>query len=108
VKAVKFGDKISLFFTKVLDETKFEFLEEDTVVEIVNRDYWEEKANKKMLKLVDSVISHLDDLKEDYNLNYNKNYIGIKKNGVTKNFVNFKEKKFCNYTYETGEVGRVR
>jgi hypothetical protein len=104
VKAIKFGDKISLFFTKVLDETKFELLEEDTVVEIMNRDYWVEKANKKMLKLVDPVISHLDDLKEDYNLNYNKNYIGVKKNGVAKSFVNFKSKKFSNKTYKTGEV----
>ncbi|WP_145990355.1 hypothetical protein [Psychroflexus sp. MES1-P1E] len=69
-----------------MDKTKFELLEEDTVVEIVNRDYWEEKANKKMLKIVDTVISHLDDLKEDYNLNHNKNYIGIKKKWCSQEF----------------------
>jgi hypothetical protein len=93
VKAVKFGDKISLFFTKVLDETKFELLVEDIVVETVNREYWEEKANKKMLKLVDTIISHLDEVKDEYNLKYNKHYIGIEKNGMANNFVNFKPRK---------------
>ena len=93
VKAVKFGDKISLFFTKVLDETKFELLEEDIVTETVNREYWEEKANKKMIKLVDTIISHLDEVKDDYNLKYNKHYIGIEKNGMANNFVNFKPRK---------------
>jgi hypothetical protein len=93
VKAVKFGDKISLFFTKVLDETKFELLVEDIVVETVNTEYWEEKANKKMLKLVDTIISHLDEVKDEYNLKYNKHYIGIEKNGMANNFVNFKPRK---------------
>jgi len=93
VKAVKFGDKISLFFTKVLDETKFELLEEDIVTETVNREYWEDRANKKMIKLVDTIISHLDDVKDDYNLKYNKHYIGIEKNGMANNFVNFKPRK---------------
>lgn len=93
VKAVKFEDKISLFFTKVLDETKFELLEEDIVTESVNREYWEEKSNKKMIKLVDTIISQLDEVKDDYNLKYNKHYIGIEKNGMANNFVNFKPRK---------------
>lgn len=93
VKAVKFDDKISLFFTKVLDKTKFELLEEDIVSETVNREYWEEKANKTMIKLVDTIISHLDEVKDDYNLKYNKHYIGLEKNGSANNFVNFKPRK---------------
>lgn len=93
VKAVKFEDKISLFFTKVLDETKFELLEEDIVTESVNREYWEDKSNKKMIKLVDTIISQLDEVKDDYNLKYNKHYIGIEKNGMANNFVNFKPRK---------------
>lgn len=93
VKALQFGDNISLFFTKVLDETKFELLEEDTITETVNRQYWEEKANKNMLKLVDEIIDHLDVVKEEYNLKYNKHYIGLEKNGSANNFVNFKPRK---------------
>jgi len=108
VKAVKFGDKISLFFTKVLDETKFELLVEDIVVETVNREYWEEKANKKMLKLVDTIISHLDEVKDEYNLKYNKHYIGIEKNGMANNFVNFKPRKNSVIVHiKIGEVRRV-
>jgi len=93
VKALKFNDNISLFFTKVLDETKFELLEEDTVTEPVNRQYWEDKANKNMLKLVDEVIDHLDGVKNEYKLKYNKHYIGLEKNGSANNFVNFKPRK---------------
>jgi predicted DNA binding CopG/RHH family protein len=93
VKALQFGDNISLFFTKVLDETKFELLEEDTITETVNRQYWEEKANKNMLKLVDEIIDHLDVVREEYNLKYNKHYIGLEKNGSANNFVNFKPRK---------------
>lgn len=37
VKAVIVEDKISLFFTKVLDETKFDLLDEDSVVEPTDR-----------------------------------------------------------------------
>ena len=93
VKALKFEDKISLFFTKVLDRTKFELLEEDIVSEPVNREYWEDKANKKMLKLVDKVIDNLEEVKTDYKLKYNKHYIGIEKNGTANNFINFKPRK---------------
>ena len=47
VKAVKIGDTISLFFTKVLDENKFDLHEEDTASEPTDRTYWEKKENKE-------------------------------------------------------------
>lgn len=93
VKAVKIEDKISLFFTKVLDETKFELLEEDTIAEPTDRGYWEKKASKSSLKLMEKIMSQLGDLISEYKPKYNKHYIGIQKNDMANNFIYFTPRK---------------
>lgn len=93
VKVLKIGDTISLFFTKVLDELRLELNEEDLEKEIVNRDYWEKKATKKSLKLADNILADLEDICSDYKLKYNKYYIGIEKNGMANNFIQFVPRK---------------
>lgn len=89
VKALKIDDSISLFFTKVLDEITFDLLEEDSVVEPTDRKYWEKKASKESLKLTDKILEGLVEIKDEYNLKYNKHYIGIEKNNVANNFITF-------------------
>lgn len=95
VKAIKVGDNVSLFFTKVLDENKFELDEDDIVSEPKDRTYWENKASVNSLKLVDKIMSTLGDVVSEYELKYNKHYIGIanKNNGMANNFINFKARK---------------
>lgn len=93
VKAVIVEDKISLFFTKVLDETKFDLLDEDSVVEPTDRSYWESTASKVSLKLTDKIINGLGDITSEYKLKYNKHYIGIEKGGVANNFISFIPRK---------------
>ena len=93
VKAIKVEDKISLFFTKVLDEVKFELLDEDTNSEPTNREYWEKKATKLTLKLTDSILKKLGELTGDYNLKYNKHYIGLEQNSIANNFISFVPRK---------------
>ena len=93
VKAVKIEENISLFFTKVLDETKFELLEEDIISEPSNRSYWEKKASIKSLKLTDKIYNMLGDLTSDFNLKYNKYYIGLEKNNIANNFISFVPRK---------------
>lgn len=89
VKAVKIGDNISLFFTKVLDENKFDLHEEDSASEPTDRTYWEKKATKESLLLTDKIMKALSDLTNEYSLKYNKHYIGLAKNNVANNFINF-------------------
>lgn len=89
VKAVKIGDMISLFFTKVLDENKFDLHEEDTASEPTDRNYWEKKATKQSLQLTDKIMNALSELTEEYSLKYNKHYIGLAKNNIANNFINF-------------------
>lgn len=93
VKAVKIEEKISLIFTKVLDETKFELHEEDVLIESADKDYWEKKATKESLKLTENIMTALGEVTEGYSLKYNKHYIGLSKNNVTNNFIAFIPRK---------------
>ena len=93
VKAVKFGDNISLFFTKVLDEVKFDLLDEDTVAEPTDKVYWEKKASVKSVKLTQEVFSKLGEVTDEYNLKYNKHYIGLEINNIANNFISFVPRK---------------
>ncbi|SNR33880.1 hypothetical protein [Lutibacter flavus] len=101
VKAIKIEDNISLFFTKVLDETKFELLEEDINSEPTDRDYWEKKATKNSLKLTDEIYKGLGELTNDYNLKYNKHYIGLENNNIANNFISFIPRK-------SGVIARIK
>lgn len=93
VKALKIGDTISLFFTKVLDEVKFDLLEEDIEIETVDVKYWENKASKNTVKLTNKFMEAFGELTSDYNLKYNKYYIGLGKNNVANNFITFAPRK---------------
>jgi hypothetical protein len=93
VKAVKIGNKISLFFTKVLDEVKFELLEEDNMSEPTDREYWEKRATKSTLILTDKIVSNLENILNGYKLKYNKHYIGMGKNNIANNFISFVPRK---------------
>lgn len=93
VKAVKFEDKIALFFTKVLDEVTFELLEEDIIAEPTDKAYWEKKASKESVKLTEKILSDLGEITDEYSLKYNKYYIGIEKNNMANNFISFIPRK---------------
>jgi len=93
VKAIKLNNTISLFFTKVLDETKFELLEEDNISEPTDKAYWERRATKETLKLTEKIMSSLENITSEYNLKYNKHYIGLGKNNIANNFISFVPRK---------------
>lgn len=93
VKAVRIGDSISLFFTKVLDENKFDLLEEESASEPTDKDYWEKKATKDSVRLTEKMMSALGELTSDYSLKYNKHYIGLAKNNIANNFISFVPRK---------------
>jgi len=93
VKAVKIENTISLFFTKVLDETKFELLEEDSISEPTDKEYWEKRATKETVKLTEKIMKALGDITSGYHLKYNKHYIGLGQNNIAKNFISFIPRK---------------
>ena len=96
VVAYKQGDNISLDFIKVLDRVSFA-TEDEEQYEETDRKYWENKSTSKMLKEVDNIFNSLKEFVSGYEFKYNKFYIGMAKDGVSKNFVFFKPKK--NFLY---------
>lgn len=97
LSAIKTGENTyNLVFTKILDRMTLGN-EEDEEVETTDRKYWENRSTTKMLKNVDDIFADLNELTQGYELKYNKFYIGISKEGLVKNFIEFKPKK--NYLY---------
>lgn len=92
ISAYKNGDDISLVFTKVIDRLTLGG-DEDEVNEITDRNYWENRSTPKIMKYVDEIFKGFGELVEGYELKYNKFYIGMSKEGLVKNFIEFKPKK---------------
>ncbi len=94
--AYKQGDDISLAFTKVLDRVTV-VNEDEEQYEATDRKYWETKSTAKMLQNVDAIFESVKEYAVGYDLKYNKFYIGMMRDGVSKNFLMFRPKK--NYLY---------
>lgn len=87
-------NKFTLNFIKVLDAIERRDEEEESS-EPTDRAYWENKSTPEVLSIVDSLKTTLNKFFPEIELNYNKYYIGLKKNNVTDNFIIFKPyKKF--------------
>ena len=82
----------TLNFIKVLDEIEYG-VEEDEISEPTDRAYWEKKSTPEILSILDKLKSSLNKFFPEINLNYNKHYIGLKKNNVSDNFVWFRPYK---------------
>lgn len=93
MKAVKVGDDISLIFTRVLDLMPIGLEDEESNVEPTDRNYWENRSNKKIMEALDNLLEIVHTAAPEYQLNYNKHYVGLSKDGVSNNFVYFKPKK---------------
>ena len=93
MKAVKVGEDISLIFTQVVNLMPIGLEEEETNVEPTDRNYWENRTNKKIMESMDILLGIIQIIAPKYQLNYNKHYIGLSKDNVSNNFVYFKPKK---------------
>lgn len=100
--AFKQGNDISLAFTKVLDRVTYAN-DEDTQYEATDRKYWEAISSKPMLSEVDNIFNSMKEMVGDYEYKYNKFYIGMSKDGVTKNFLMFRPKKNWLYIVFKGD-----
>ena len=90
-------DKVTIVFTKVLDEFSRGLVDEDEEMATeTDRDYWEHKATKGTVALADDVLKAVSELEEDLasiRLKYTKYYIGLEKDGAPCNFVLFRPTK---------------
>jgi hypothetical protein len=93
LNAIEVGDKITLVFTTVLDLMPLGLEEEDETEEPRDRAYWERKASAAMLELTDDLLGLVRDVEPGVTLKYNKNYVGLARDGVATNFVTFRPRK---------------
>lgn len=111
LSAYKSGDDVSLVFTKIIDRIDLGTDEEEELV-TTDRNYWENtKSTKDMMKIVDSVYEDLGDLISEFELKYNKFYIGLASNGIARNFLSFKPMKKFMYLrfkgHEDVEINKI-
>jgi len=92
MKAIKYKNELGLDFTTILDVITPDE-DDDLIQEPTNRAYWENRATKDTVKWADVLLSYVDEFAKDFLLKYNKHYIGLTQNDITKNFISFVPKK---------------
>ncbi len=93
MEAFKQGDNYWLNFTTVLNEIQYGLNDEDTIKEDVDRSYWLKRGTPETVAIVDKLLELINTFDADYELKYNKFYIGLAKNGRVNNFASFKPRK---------------
>lgn len=90
--AIEVGSAFTLVFTTVLDRTVLG-VEEDEPDEPRDRGYWETKASKGTLAVMDRLMDLARSVEPRVGPKYNKNYIGLSRSGVATNFLVFRPKQ---------------
>ncbi len=95
MSALKFGDQISLVFTKVVDVVTLGLNDEGEENQAVtDRNFWEtQKSTKETVALADEMLGLIKTFAPKMELKYNKFYIGLAKDGQSNNFAVFRPKK---------------
>jgi predicted transport protein len=95
MQAFRVAGKLTLIFTKVMDELSRGLVDEDEDAEALpaDRAYWEEIASKAALSLVDQLLEAVRQNDPKIELKYNRHYIGLTRGGPSFNFVQFRPQK---------------
>jgi predicted transport protein len=95
MQAFQVAGNLTLIFTKVMDELSRGLVDEDEEAEALpaDRAYWEERASKASLVMVDQLFELVKQQDPKLELKYNKYYIGLTRDGASFNFVQFRPQK---------------
>jgi hypothetical protein len=95
VQGFRVGEHITLVFTTVVDELSRGLVDEDEEAEAAptDRAYWEKKGSKSTMAMVDQLATMLKTIDPALELKYNKFYVGLARQGIANNFVDFKPRK---------------
>lgn len=91
--AYRFGNQVSLIFTKVLDEVQRGVEDEPADEEPTDRGFWEQQGAKQTVAIADELLANIRTFAPSIDLKYNKHYIGLAVNGQANNFALFRAKK---------------
>jgi len=94
MNALDVGKTLTLQATTVLDTMNLGTDEDDEPGQATDRDYWIRRGSKKSVELADSLRVLVNKVTRDkLALKYNKHYIGLSRDGVADNFVQFRARK---------------
>ncbi len=93
LNAIEVNDAITLVFTTVLDRTTLGIEEDDDVDEPRDRAYWEAKGSPATLKVTDDLLALIREVEPGVALKYNKNYIGLGRQGIAANYASFRPRR---------------
>ena len=95
ISALKFGDQISLVFTKVVDAMSLGMPDDGGEVQAAtDRSFWETvRGTKDTVALADDMLGLIKTFAPDLELKYNKFYIGLAKDDKSDNFAVFRPQK---------------
>lgn len=94
MNAYKFGDKVGLVFTTVLNELTLGLVDDDEETkELTDRNYWLSRGTEKTVSMADKLLAMINDFAGGYEMKYNKFYIGLAKDGQPNNFAVFRPQK---------------
>lgn len=92
--ALEVGPHVTLVFTTVLDERTLGPVDEDEETqEVTDRKYWEERGARETVGMADQLLSVIHEIGGNFELKYNKYYIGLANDGRANNFASFRPKK---------------
>ncbi len=105
MQAYEIDSGIALTFIKVIDE--LELGEDDATVivkGITTRTDYEERVPRQILEMVDYLYEILKGHDPEYELKYNKYYIGLARSGAVNNFLQFRPKQnFLKVTFKCAQ-----
>ena len=92
IKLVEVNGALTLVATRVLDLVQLG-TDDDDDTEKADRRYWEQRASRESLGVVDAILDRVKEVESGAELNYNLRHIGILIEGRSRNFVAFHPKK---------------
>ncbi len=100
--ALRVEDHLLLNFVHVLDQTalRVDETEEDSGGGEVDRAYWNQKAGPELMNVCDEVLAMINSTASSpQELNYLRGYIGLRSNGVVRNFIYLAPKRTKRFTH---------
>ena len=94
LNAFTIGDNVALNFVKVLDVIEpGEDDDEERDGPPTDRAYWEQRASKQCVEILEGCLALLREFDPEITLNYKKFFVGLARDGRSNNFVSFNPRK---------------
>lgn len=93
MRALEVGGILTLSATTVLDLARLGLDEEDEPGQATDRAYWIDRGSQTSVGVADGMLELINEVSPGMALKYNKHYIGLSRDGLPDNFVQFRARK---------------